>query len=62
MYKQNLQLKRQQLNILKEIRTIFSDELHQINPLDKCVSRDSFNGVVIKPTQETLDAMMGKYK
>ena len=62
MYKTHLKLENKRANNIGMWKTGFADELQPINPLDKNIPHDNFNGVVIKPTQETLDFMKGKYQ
>ena len=62
MYKKHLHLERQKRNTIGMTKPVFTDELQPINPLDRNILRDNFNGVVIKPTQETLNFMRGKYQ
>ena len=54
MYKTHLKLENKRVNNIGMWKTGFADELQPIN--------DNFKGVVIKPTQETLDFMRGKYQ
>ena len=62
MYKRHLQLERRQVNAIGMAKPVFSDELQPLNQTDRNLPRDNFNSVVIKPTQETLDFMRGKYQ
>ena len=62
MYKRHLRLERRQVNAIGMAKPVLTDELEPINPLDRNIPRDNFNGVVIKPTQDTLDFMRGKYQ
>lgn len=62
MHKIRLQLERQQVNAIGMTKPVFTDELQPINPLDRNISRDNFNGVVINPTQDTLDFMRDKHR
>lgn len=57
MYKQHMEL----LKRSEPERGGFSDDLEQIAPSDREMLRDSL-GVRIKPTQDTLDVMRGKYR
>ena len=54
MYKTHLKLENKRVNNIGMWKTGFADELQPIN--------DNFKGAVIKPTQETLDFMRGKYQ
>ena len=58
------QLLEQKQALINKKRDIFSDELNHLDPRDKeiGVPRSDYKGIRIKPTQDTLDVMKGKYR
>ena len=58
MYKTHLKLENKRVNNIGMWKTGFADELQPIDPSDRNIPRGGF----IKPTQDTLDFMKGKYQ